>query len=214
MRFDRVLTNPPFSMPYETKAAQLTRSVSATAFRPEKQEGRPDVPPAHAGLAPPRRHGGHRHAPRRAVPRRRGARDPQKLIEDDLLEAVIGLAPNLFYGTGIPACILVLRARGRQARRAQGKVLFINADRELHEGRAQNYLRPEHIEKIVQTFQHFEAIPGYSSVVTTRAARSRRLQPQHPPLRRQRAAARAARRARPPAGRRAQGRGGEPPAAV
>ena len=42
-------------------------------------------------------------------------------IEDDLLEAVIGLAPNLFYGTGIPACILVLRAKGAQARRAPGQ---------------------------------------------------------------------------------------------
>jgi len=70
------------------------------------------------------------------------------IIEDDLLEAVIGVAPNLFYGTGIPACILVLRQRvqnganrvsGKPTER-QGRVLFINADREFFEGRAQNYL--------------------------------------------------------------------------
>jgi type I restriction enzyme M protein len=95
------------------------------------------------------------------------------IIEDDLLEAVIGVAPNLFYGTGIPACILVLRQRvqkganrvsGKPAER-RGKVLFINAERELFEGRAQNYLLPEHIEKIVTTFDEFRAIDGFSAIV-------------------------------------------------
>ena len=50
----------------------------------------------------------------------------------------------------------------------KGKILFINADRDYEEGRAQNYLRAEHAEKIVQTFQNFESIPGYSSIVTKR----------------------------------------------
>lgn len=95
------------------------------------------------------------------------------IIADDLLEAVIGVAPNLFYGTGIPACILVLRQRvqnganrvsGKPAER-RGKVLFINADREFFEGRAQNYLLPEHIEKIVTTFDEFRAIDGFSAIV-------------------------------------------------
>ena len=95
------------------------------------------------------------------------------LVEDDLLEAVIGVAPNLFYGTGIPACILVLRQRiphganrvsGKSAER-RGKVLFINADREYFEGRAQNYLLPEHIEKIVTTFDEYRAIERFSAIV-------------------------------------------------
>ena len=95
------------------------------------------------------------------------------IIDHDLLEAVIGVAPNLFYGTGIPACILVLRQRvqnganrvsGKPAH-AQGKVLFINADREFFEGRAQNYLLPEHIEKIVITFDEFRAIDSFSAIV-------------------------------------------------
>ena len=64
------------------------------------------------------------------------------IIEADRLEAVIGLAPNLFYGTGIPACILVLRGTGPRPAERRGKVLFINADREFTAGRAQNYLRP------------------------------------------------------------------------
>lgn len=88
------------------------------------------------------------------------------IIEDDLLEAVIGLAPNLFYGTGIPACILVCRAKGAKPQDREGKILFINADREFYAGRAQNYLRPEHIEKIVSTFDAFEEIPGYAAIVT------------------------------------------------
>ncbi|MEO5362503.1 MAG: N-6 DNA methylase [Magnetococcus sp. DMHC-8] len=95
------------------------------------------------------------------------------IIDDDLLEAVIGVAPNLFYGTGIPACILVLRQRvqnganrvsGKPVNR-RGKVLFINADREYFEGRAQNHLLPEHIEKIVTIFDEFRAIAGFSAVV-------------------------------------------------
>ena len=95
------------------------------------------------------------------------------IIEDDLLEAVIGIAPNLFYGTGIPACILVLRQRvqnganrvsGKPAER-QGKVLFINADREFFEGRAQNYLLPEHIEKILHTYDAFAEVPRFSAIV-------------------------------------------------
>jgi type I restriction enzyme M protein len=88
------------------------------------------------------------------------------LLEDDLLEAVIGLAPNLFYGTGIPACILVLRAIGAKPPERRGKVLFINADAEFSAGRAQNYLLPEHIEKIVSAYYDFTDIPGYATVVT------------------------------------------------
>ena len=93
------------------------------------------------------------------------ARSARASSSDDLLEAVIGLAPNLFYGTGIPACVLVLRAPGSKPRRARGKVLFINADREYAEGRAQNYLCPEHIEKIVSAWQAFEDMAGFARVV-------------------------------------------------
>ena len=70
-------------------------------------------------------------------------------------------------------CILVLRQRVQNGaervsgkpKERQGKVLFINADREFFEGRAQNYLLPEHIEKIVTTFDEFRAVPGFSAIV-------------------------------------------------
>ncbi len=87
------------------------------------------------------------------------------LIEDDVLEAVIGLPPNLFYGAGIPACILVMRSRGAKPAERRGKVLFINADAEYFAGRAQNYRRPEHVEKIASAFAAFRDIPGYAAVV-------------------------------------------------
>ncbi|MBE9572261.1 MAG: N-6 DNA methylase, partial [Proteobacteria bacterium] len=88
------------------------------------------------------------------------------VIENDLLEAVIGFPSNLFYGTGIPACVLVCRAKDAKPEERKDKVLFINADAEFHAGRAQNYLRPEHIEKITSAFDAFENIPGYAAVVS------------------------------------------------
>lgn len=87
-------------------------------------------------------------------------------LNDDLIEAVIGLGPQLFYGTGIPACILVLRSLSSKAAERKGKLLFINADRDYREGRAQNYLEPEHIEKIVSAYRTFEDVPAFARVVT------------------------------------------------
>lgn len=70
----------------------------------------------------------------------------QKLIQMDLLEAVIGLGPNLFCGKGLAACILVFRQRKEKDRKK--KVLILDASREFKSGRAQNELLPEHVKKI------------------------------------------------------------------
>ena len=71
----------------------------------------------------------------------------KKLLEMDLVEAVIGLAPNLFYGTGLAACILVLRKR--KPAKHKNKVLIADASRLFRRGRAQNYLEPEHAAEIL-----------------------------------------------------------------
>ncbi|SCE13149.1 N-6 DNA Methylase [Streptomyces sp. di188] len=72
------------------------------------------------------------------------------MLRADCVEAVIGLGPNLFYGAGVPACILILRPpHGKTDPKRREKVLFINADRDFTPGRNQNELGPEHIEKIV-----------------------------------------------------------------
>jgi type I restriction enzyme M protein len=85
------------------------------------------------------------------------------LIEKGYLEAVIGLPPALFYGTGIPASVIVINKKDAHLRR---HVLFINADREYKEGKVQNKLRPEDIEKIAFTYRHKQTIDKYSRLVS------------------------------------------------
>jgi type I restriction enzyme M protein len=82
----------------------------------------------------------------------------------DLIEAVIGLAPNLFYGTGLAACILVLRQRKTPAR--AGKVLIADASSLFRKGRAQNFLDPEHGATVLAWVQGFSAVAERARVVT------------------------------------------------
>lgn len=88
----------------------------------------------------------------------------QGILEDDLLEAVIGLPSGLFYGTGIPACLLIINKN--KANERKHKVLFINSELEYQEGKNQNKLREQDIEKIVATFDSYETIKRYSNVVS------------------------------------------------
>ena len=90
----------------------------------------------------------------------------QKLLGMDLLEAVIGLGPNLFYGTGLATCILVIRQRKTKERRK--RVLVIDASREFKTGRAQNELLPEHVEHICGWYR------DYGDVKTLRELRHSR----------------------------------------
>ena len=87
----------------------------------------------------------------------------QGLLQEDLFEAVIGLAPNLFYGTGIPASILVLN-RDKSAER-KGKVLLIDASAEFEEGTNQNRLRDQDIEHISKAFHAYADVEKYARVV-------------------------------------------------
>ncbi|MBI4023991.1 MAG: type I restriction-modification system subunit M [Verrucomicrobia bacterium] len=79
------------------------------------------------------------------------------LIEENLLEAVVGLPANLFFGTGIPAAILLFN-KGKKHK----DVLFIDASREFVEGTNQNKLGPEHIVKIVRAYREFVTAPKYA----------------------------------------------------
>ncbi len=87
----------------------------------------------------------------------------QKIVETDALEAVIGLGPNLFYGTGLAACILVFRARKKPSRKKQ--VLIIDASRLFKKGRNQNTLEPEQVEQIFQWYRGYANVPGAAHVV-------------------------------------------------
>lgn len=88
----------------------------------------------------------------------------KKLLGMDLLEAVIGLGPNLFCGTGLAACILVFRQRKTKERK--NKVLIIDASREFKTGRAQNELLPEHVKHIHDWHSAFRDVEGVSRVVS------------------------------------------------
>lgn len=88
----------------------------------------------------------------------------RKILQMNLLEAVIGLGPNLFYGTGLAACILVFRQRKIKERRK--KVLIIDASREFKSGRAQNELLPEHVERIESLYRDYQDVEGVARLVT------------------------------------------------
>jgi type I restriction enzyme M protein len=81
----------------------------------------------------------------------------RKLIEENLLEAVIGLPANLFFGTGIPAAILLFN-KGK----THGDILFIDASREYKEAKNQSVLTDEHLQKIVSTFEAFQTVDKYA----------------------------------------------------
>lgn len=88
----------------------------------------------------------------------------QKLLEQDLIEAVIGLAPNIFYGTGLAPAVVVLRRTKPPGR--LGKVLIIDASRLFRKGRAQNYLDWDHAEQIVAWVRTFNDVEDRAKVVT------------------------------------------------
>jgi type I restriction enzyme M protein len=165
--FAKVLSNPPFSQPYDQAQVAAADAAHGTRMKwgwaPEKgkkadlmfvqhmvsvlkEQGMAAVVMPHGVLF-------------------RGGKEKEireELLRDDCVEAVIGLGPNLFYGVGIPACVLVLRRPRRKHPDRAKKVLFINADREFTVGRNQNELGPEHVEKIVTAFQRGRQLPGYS----------------------------------------------------
>ncbi|NMZ76999.1 SAM-dependent DNA methyltransferase [Pseudomonas nitroreducens] len=190
-RFDRVLTNPPFSINWGHTEENPDGSLAWSPSRREERFRFGEVPLGSKKadlmflqhmLAVTRDEGMIATVLPHGVLFRGGEEKAIRagIIEHDLLEAVIGLPANLFYGTGIPACILVLRqlrqdgairVSGKPAWR-QGQVLFINADREYFEGRAQNFLLPEHIEKIVTTFDDFQKIEGFAELVNIATLRA------------------------------------------
>lgn len=162
MRFDIVVANPPFSLdkwgadeagkdsfnrftrgtPPKSKGDYAFILHMVESMNPQK--GRAAVVVPHGVLF-------------------RGASEGnirQKLIEENLLDAVIGLPSNLFFGTGIPAAILVFR-HGK----TDTSTVFIDASREFQEGKNQNKLRDTDIQKIVDTYLSRTEIEKYSKVV-------------------------------------------------
>ncbi|WP_394287199.1 type I restriction-modification system subunit M [Bacteroides pyogenes] len=162
MEFDAIVANPPFSYRWEPK------EETAKDFRFSRYGLAPKSAADFAFLL----HGFHYLSgdgtmaiilPHGVL--FRGGKEEtirKKLLSDDNIDAVIGLPANLFYSTGIPVCILVLK----KCRRTDD-ILFINASSEEHyeKGKRQNSLRPEDINKIVETYQFRRKENRYSRKV-------------------------------------------------
>lgn len=86
------------------------------------------------------------------------------IIEEDILEAIIGLPPKLFYGTGIPACLMIINKIKSKERK--GKILFIYGASDYLEGKKQNKLRKEDIQKIASAFREYKSIAKYCRAVS------------------------------------------------
>jgi type I restriction enzyme M protein len=83
----------------------------------------------------------------------------EQLLKMDIVEAVIGLGSNIFYGTQLAACILVFRALKKKDKK--GKMLFIDASDQVREGRAQNFLEKEHIDRIYGWYRGYEDVQDH-----------------------------------------------------
>lgn len=172
-RFDLVIANPPFSQNYTKSNMEFPERYRWGWCPTSGKKG--DLMFAQHMLAVCKPGGMVATVMPHGVLFRGGAEKEirKKFLQQDLIEAVISLPQNLFYGAGIPACILIMRSNitghtpnPNKPENRRGRVLFINADAEYLAGRAQNYLRPEDIEKIASTFERYGDVPGYSKVVT------------------------------------------------
>ena len=161
-KFDRVLANPPFSQNYKRENIKFPSRFREWAPETDKKADLMFFQHMIASLKPD----GHMATIMPHGVLFRGGKEKlirEILIEDDVIEAIISLPPGLFYNTGIPACVIVVRKDKPDHLRDQ--ILFINADREFAEGKGQNKLRPEDIEKIDYVFTNKLEIDRYSRLV-------------------------------------------------
>ena len=86
------------------------------------------------------------------------------LLKQNILEAVIGLGNNIFYGTPVPVCLMVFN--NQKETEKKDKVLFIDASEQVRVGRAQSYLEPEHITQIFEWYKNYEDVENYVKVAS------------------------------------------------
>ena len=165
-QFDRVIANPPFSLNYSKSDKMQCQNRFVYGWAPQSGK-KADLMFVQHMIASTKPNGMMITVMPHGVLFRGGQ---EKVIrkgiitdKQDILHAIISLPPDLFYGTTIPTCLLVINKK--KPAELHGKVLIINADAEYGEGKNQNFLRPEDTEKIVWVFDHAEEVPGYSRIV-------------------------------------------------
>jgi type I restriction enzyme M protein len=164
MLFDRVIANPPFSL--DEWGREVAENDPYERFRfglPPKGKG--DLAFVQHMVATLNAHGQLAVVMPHGVLFRGGTEGDirQGLLKSDLIEAVIGLPTNLFYGTGIPAAILVMNREKKPPRK--GKVLLVEASREFGTEQTQTFLRDQDVQKIAETFHAFQDVGHYARVV-------------------------------------------------
>jgi type I restriction enzyme M protein len=163
IQFDRVIANPPFSQNYNKATMQYTARFSY-GFAPETGK-KGDLMFVQHMLASCKRTGKVVVVMPHGVLFRGGKEKEirEHMLRADVLEGIISLPPQLFYGTGIPACIMVFNKSKPDD--LKNKVFIVNADKDYAEGKKQNTLRPEDVEKIDFVFTHKIEEASYSKLV-------------------------------------------------
>ena len=165
MTFDRVIANPPFSLAKWGKEEASNDSFGRFPYgTPPKDTG--DLAFVQHMVASLNAEGKLGVVvPHGVLFRGSSEKEIRKgIIEDDLLEAVIGIPPSLFYGTSIPAALLIINKKKSLERK--NKVLFINGELEFIQDKTQNKLRKEDINHILNVYDLFKDEKRYSKIIT------------------------------------------------
>ncbi len=164
-KFEAVVANPPFSANWSAKKAFLQdpRFQDIGKLAPKSKADLAFVQHMYYQLAD----NGTMAVvlPHGALFRGAGEGEIRKFFIENknAIDAIIGLPSNIFYGTSIPTCIMVLK---KQRGDNDGNILFIDASNEFDKQKTQNILLPEHIEKIVSTYQKRENVDKYAYVAS------------------------------------------------
>lgn len=164
-KFDAVVANPPYSQKWEIKSIDREKDARFRSYG-VAPASKADYAFVLHGLYHLASHGTMAIVLPHGV-LFRGASEGKirkNLIDNNLLDAVIGLPANLFYGTSIPTCILVFK--GSAARGENRDVLFIDASKEFDKDKKQNKLSVAHIEKILETYRRRESVEKYAHVAS------------------------------------------------
>ena len=165
--FDCVIANPPFSLKEWGREIWETDPWGRAAFGLPPQSYGDYAWVQHMVASMAQRTGRMAVVLPQGALFRKGAEGNirQQLLERDLIEAVIGLAPNIFYGTGLAPAVVVLRRT--KSRERKGKVLIVDASSLLRKGRAQNFLDLEHANQIVAWVRDFTDVEDRAKVVSS-----------------------------------------------
>ena len=182
MKFDVIVSNPPFSLDKWAKGFEIGNTETIRDGKKKdtfKMEASMDPYNRFVYGVPPKSIGDYAFVQhmlksladdgRMAVVLPHGAlfrgasegKIRKGILEDNLIDAVIGLPENLFYGVSIPATIVVFKKN-----RARNDVLFIEASREYEKGKNQNTLTKENIQKILDTYKNYKEVEKYSHIAT------------------------------------------------